>query len=165
MSSADRDRSIEALLRQRQREADPQSTEQCVDAEVLATWMDGGLSGDALAAAEKHAAGCARCQALLAAMARPKPVVVDRPWWRALTAKWLVPIAAVATALVVWVSVSNNSRESKSPPAANESARAVQLAPETVSSVPLSLPDLSVADKKSDQTASPLQSARKDVHQ
>ena len=165
MDTADRDRSIETLLRQRQREADPQSMEQCVDAEVLAAWMDDGLSSDALAAVEKHAAGCARCQALLASMARTKPVVVDKPWWRALTAKWLVPIAAVATGLVVWVSVNNSSRESKAPRAATESARARQLAPETVSSVPLSLPDLSVADKKSGQTASPLQSARKDVQQ
>ena len=80
----ERDRSIEALLR-RQREdvADSPATEQCVDAETLAAWIDGGLAGEALASAERHAAGCARCQAMLASMARIAPAITSsRPWWR-----------------------------------------------------------------------------------
>src|SRR5262245_43272587 len=102
--TTDRDRTIESLLRRREIDAS-QPTDQCVDAESLAAWMEGGLSGDARATVEKHAVGCARCQALLASMARTAPDVEVRPWWRSVTAKWLVPVAAIVTALVVWLSV------------------------------------------------------------
>src|SRR5262245_44268578 len=102
--TTDRDRAIESMLRRREIEAS-EPTDQCVDAESLAAWMEGGLSGDARATVEKHAAGCARCQALLASMARTAPDIEVRPWWRSVTAKWLVPVAAIATALVVWISV------------------------------------------------------------
>ena len=113
----DRDRSIEVLLRQtRQDDDDLTTTEQCVDAEALAAWVDGSLSGQALADAEQHAAGCARCQALLASMAKTMPEVETRPWWRSVTAKWLVPVAAVATALVVWVSVERRPEDALARP-------------------------------------------------
>jgi hypothetical protein len=107
----DRDRFIEALLRQKRQDDDLTTTEPCVDAEVLAAWVDGSLSAQALADAEQHAAGCARCQALLASMAKTMPEVDTRPWWRSVTAKWLVPVAAVATGLVVWVSVERRPEE------------------------------------------------------
>jgi hypothetical protein len=114
----DRDRSIEVLLRQRrQDDADVWTSEQCVDAEVLAAWMDGSLSGTALADAEKHAAGCARCRAILASMAKTEPQAHGLPWWRTVTARWLVPVAAIATALVVWVAVEQGSREAAAPQA------------------------------------------------
>jgi hypothetical protein len=124
----DRDRSIEALLRQtRQDDDELTTTEQCVDAEALAAWVDGSLSGQALADAEQHAAGCARCQALLASMAKTMPEVETRPWWRSVTAKWLVPVAALATALVVWVSVERRPEDAlprPTSPAAGSAARA-----------------------------------------
>lgn len=105
---SERDQSIDALLR-RQREplVESPGTGPCVDAETLAAWMDGALSGDALAAAEHHAAGCARCQMMLASMARTAPEPAARPWWRPLTVRWLVPAAAAAIAAVVWVSVAH----------------------------------------------------------
>jgi len=113
----DRDRSIELLLRQRRQDADRTPSKQCADAETLAAWVDGSLSREALADVEQHAASCARCQALLASMAKTTPAVEARPWWRAVTARWLVPVAAVATALVVWVSVERWPAESVTPPA------------------------------------------------
>src|SRR3982751_4204954 len=103
MNDAERDRSIETLLRQGQA-ADLPSSDRCLDAEVLAAWMDEGLSADARVAAEKHAVGCARCQALLASMARTDPGRDVSPPWYAFTAKWVLPVAAVVTALVVWIS-------------------------------------------------------------
>jgi len=103
--STDRDRSIETLLRQRHKDDELPSVAQCIDPEVLAAWVDGALSDQALAEAEKHAAGCGRCQALLASMAKATPAAEPRSWWRAVSAKWLVPAAAVVTALLVWVSV------------------------------------------------------------
>jgi hypothetical protein len=111
-----RDRSIDRLLRRRlEPEATLPATDACVDAETLAAWMDGSLSGDALDRAQHHAAGCARCQALLASMARTAPETASRPWWRSLTVRWVVPIAAAATALVVWVSVDRQQNPAVAP--------------------------------------------------
>jgi hypothetical protein len=106
MNNTDRDRVIETLLGSRH--ADEHGNA-CMDAESLAAWIDGGLSADARARVEHHAADCARCQALLASMARTAPPLEDRPWWRSAMAKWVVPIAAVATAVVVWVAVERDS--------------------------------------------------------
>src|SRR5262245_7617155 len=111
-----RDRTIEILLRQR-RESDvaAQVSPQCLDAEVLAAWMEGTLAGNALTDAEKHAADCGRCQALLASMATTMPEADARGWWHVLSAKWLVPVAAVATALLVWVSVGQSPAPAPQP--------------------------------------------------
>jgi hypothetical protein len=79
----------------------------CLDAETVAAWMDGALAADLRAAAEGHAAGCARCQAVLSAMARTAPPVPRRSWWPAsLTIRWLVPAAAAVTAAALLISVS-----------------------------------------------------------
>ena len=129
MDNNHRDRTIESLLRRREMDP-PQPTDQCVDAESLAAWMEGGLSGEAYAAVEKHAAGCARCQTLLASMARTASDIEVRPWWRSITAKWLVPVAAIATALVVWISVGRERVPSMQPAPSVEAARPAS-APET----------------------------------
>lgn len=78
----------------------------CLDAETLAAWFDGGLSGAPLEELRSHVAGCARCQTLVGAMGRtraaapPAPERVSR-WWLA----WAVPAAAAATAVALWVAV------------------------------------------------------------
>jgi hypothetical protein len=116
--SDQRDRSIEGLLRRRlEPGTELPATEACVDAETLAAWMDGSLSGDALNRAEHHAAGCARCQAMLASMARtlPETETPARPWWRIRTVKWIVPIAAAATAVLLWVSVGRQQNAAVAP--------------------------------------------------
>jgi hypothetical protein len=101
----ERDESIERLLRRGlSRDTHATSPSSCVDSETLAAWMDGSLSQETRRTAERHVAGCARCQAMLAAMARTAPEPVKGPWWR-VTRQWLVPIAAAATALVVWIAV------------------------------------------------------------
>lgn len=139
--STDRDRTIESLLRRRDI-APPQPTDQCVDAESLAAWMDGGLSLEAQAAVEQHAAGCARCQALLASMARTASDIEERPWWRTATAKWLVPVAAIATALVVWVTVGREPVPSNvQQPASFEAAQPASAPPPAATpTAPLSEP-------------------------
>ncbi len=111
-----RDRTIEILLRQRRNgEAISTPTARCLDPEVLAAWIEGGLTGSALADAEQHAADCARCQALLASMAQTMPEPDARGWWQVLSAKWLVPVAAAATALLVWVSVGRSPEPAPKP--------------------------------------------------
>jgi hypothetical protein len=101
------DRSVHRLLRQALREEDAPQGANCLDPETVAAWMDGALAADVLATAEGHAAGCARCQAVLSAMARTAPPIARRSWWPAsLTLRWLVPAAAAAaTAVAVWIAV------------------------------------------------------------
>ena len=94
------------LLRETLREAAATApSAACLDADTLAMWSDGALSAADRAAAESHAAGCARCQAMLAAMALTAPPAPARHWWRAGSYRWLVPLAAAAAAVVLWVAV------------------------------------------------------------
>ena len=78
----------------------------CLDAETLGAWADGALDVRERASAEAHAADCARCQALLAAMVRtlPPPAAAKSPW-RLPALGWLVPLTAAAIALTIWVAV------------------------------------------------------------
>ena len=77
----------------------------CADAATLAAWSDGTLGRRDRIAVEAHAARCARCQAMLAAMARTAPAPDHRGWWRAPTMRWLVPLTAGAGAVALWVMV------------------------------------------------------------
>jgi hypothetical protein len=122
----ERDSSMDRLLhRALQPEPGAAATPQCVDPETLAAWADGSLSAEALARAEHHAAGCGRCQAMLAAMARTVPEITIPPRWQVLSARWLVPFAAAAIILAVWVSVDRQRSET----AAVRSGPAVAAAP------------------------------------
>jgi photosynthesis system II assembly factor YCF48-like protein len=91
-------------LRDTLRDQLERSSSGCLDAETLAAWCDGTLSRNDRAIAESHAATCARCQAMLAAMATTAPPVAPRRWWQTATVRWLVPVAAVSSlAIAVWV--------------------------------------------------------------
>src|SRR5438874_350858 len=93
------------LLREALRKhAAPAPSPACLDADTLGAWSDGTLRARDRAAAESHAAGCARCQAMLAAMTRIAPPPA-RTRWRGPTYKWLVPLGAAAAAVGVWVAV------------------------------------------------------------
>jgi hypothetical protein len=89
----------------------------CLDAETLAVWMDGGLSGAALEDVQSHVADCARCQALVGAMGRTRaavpPTQSERAprWWLA----WAVPLTAAATAVAIWVAVPRHPEVAVSP--------------------------------------------------
>jgi len=92
----------------------------CLDAETLAAWFDGGLSGAALEDVQSHVAACARCQALVGAMGRTRAAVAQpQPerspkWWFA----WAVPAAAAATAAAIWVAIPEQTNVAlNSPPA------------------------------------------------
>jgi len=82
----------------------------CLDAETIARWADDALSRRERAAVEAHAAGCARCQSMLAAMARTAPPAVPRPWFRSPLVAWVAPLTAVAAALLVYVQVARAPR-------------------------------------------------------
>ena len=65
-SNDPRDRAIEAALRKGA--APLPASPECLDAETLAAWADGGLGQRALARAEAHMASCARCQTVMATL-------------------------------------------------------------------------------------------------
>jgi photosystem II stability/assembly factor-like uncharacterized protein len=103
----DRDATIDRLLAGRATRNPGNSTDACLDADTLAAWADDALEAGALAAAEAHAADCARCQAMLAAMARTTPFAPAQavaPWWKP-GLRWLVPLTAAAAAVLVWTIV------------------------------------------------------------
>jgi hypothetical protein len=78
----------------------------CLDAETLAAWADGALDARDRAHAEAHAADCARCQSLLAAMVRTEPpaTAAESPF-RLRARWWLLATLPAAAALVVWFAV------------------------------------------------------------
>jgi hypothetical protein len=124
----------------------PESSSGCIDTDTLAAWSDGTLSGRDRAAAEAHAASCARCQALLAAMVRSTPDAPLRTWWRPSVFGWLAPLAAAAAALVVWISIPHTSSQQ---PAAAEA---------TVASAPATAP--SIAEQSQPPTSRAADAAR-----
>jgi Putative zinc-finger len=113
----------------------------CLSAETLGAWADDALDARERASAEAHAADCARCQELLAAMVRTLPPPIVTKWsWRMPALGWLVPLTAAATALVIWVAVPKPA-----PVQVSEITPAVdQVGPSRVSA-PLSAP---LADAK-----------------
>lgn len=104
-SPPDREGSFERLLRE-SLQAQATAAEGCLDAETLASILDGRLSAEALNAAEAHVADCARCQATMAALVRTEPARPSRSaWWLLPSLRWLAPASAVAAAGVIWLAV------------------------------------------------------------
>ena len=104
----------------------------CLDAETVAAWMDGGLDATGVAAAEAHASTCERCQALLATVVKTLPM--DDPLALRHEARgtarfwkwWLAPIAATAAAVTIWMVVPQTPMQ---PPATTQTARDMTDAP------------------------------------
>jgi hypothetical protein len=141
----ERERSVERLLRESLATSpSTPGTRSCLDAETLAAWLDGGLAGGQLTAAQEHVAGCGMCQATLAAVVRTTPIErgPERWWRRALGARWLVPVAATATALAIWVAVPRD--EFVRPPEEPQTAARATAAPQTEASAP---PTVAPAEK------------------
>ena len=88
-------------------------TNTCLDAETLAAWVDGGLSKNDAAMAEAHVSSCPRCQTITGLIVKTTPATtVDAPWWRAA---WLIPAAAGAAAVGLWIIAPTNPKPSPEP--------------------------------------------------
>jgi hypothetical protein len=143
----DRDRSIEKLLRET-RAAAPVSPVDCPDAETLAAMADDTLPARMLREIEAHVAGCHRCQDLTAAMVRADMAAAtaaaaagERRRWL----NWLVPAAAAATAVALWVLVPGQQGPTPTAPTADTQVAATPpalppLTPEVIVSEPLRIP-------------------------
>jgi hypothetical protein len=97
------DRLLAATLKARA-EAVPDAV--CLDTETLAAWADGALDASERFGVEAHAADCAHCQALLAAMVKttPAPSAAASPF-RLRSRWWLIAMTPAAAALVLWFAV------------------------------------------------------------
>ena len=102
MMKNERDQSIERLLHDTLRTTTSSAAGRCLDAETAAAWAEETLGRVQRSAAEAHAADCARCQALLAAMVRTNPPAAARSWWRAPAIRYLIPLTAAAAGVMVW---------------------------------------------------------------
>jgi hypothetical protein len=171
----DRDASLERLLSRTAptpsraesaalRRASPAGKE-CLDAETLAAWFEGSLRGAERTAAERHAADCAHCQAMLAAMVRTEPAPPVRAgWWsRTVTLRWALPLTA-GIAVAIWLLAPPDNRgirpdtvaEAPAPPASDSAARQV---PPVVTPAP-QRSEGGVSRDRAAEPASPSPSAR-----
>ncbi|MGE0863945.1 MAG: WD40/YVTN/BNR-like repeat-containing protein [Vicinamibacterales bacterium] len=126
----DRDRLLdEALKHQLGARRNIPASSECLDAETMAAWMEGGLDAESMAMAETHAAGCGRCQAMLGAMGRtaPAPPVAATQGAR-LWRWWFAPLAATAAAVTLWMVVP---QEPAMMPASMPAAEVAQAEPES----------------------------------
>jgi hypothetical protein len=126
----DRDASLERLMKDALRSRTPEGSDtsdagRCLSAETLAAWSEQTLSPRERDAADAHAADCARCQAMLAAMVRMTPVPVKAPWWRVHMMAWMVPVTAATAALIVWMATTARERA----PVPQQSTARAELAP------------------------------------
>ena len=119
MTHRDRDLSVERWLRQTPaagaRSESAEDLDACLDAETLAAWAEGLLDGTERSSAEAHASNCARCQAMLAVMARTTPG--PTPSVGSPIRKWLMmlgPAVAAAAAVALWFAVDQNQRAARS---------------------------------------------------
>jgi len=107
----------------------------CLDAETLAAWVDGGLDRHQAALTEAHLSNCGQCQELLAALARALPPAAGQDRNGALDWRWwLVPLTAAAAAGLWMVVPAQLDVTSSSEPAA-EFAQAVPPEP-----IPVTVP-------------------------
>ena len=110
---SDRDQSIERLLRALPRsDGGTLHDGRCPDAETLAALADNTLLPAVRREIETHVADCDRCQMLTVALARSERLAdatakeaARLQSWKRRAVNWLVPAAAAATAVALWVIV------------------------------------------------------------
>ena len=84
-------------------------SDRCVDAEALAAWVEGKLDAKQASAVELHTSDCPHCMGMLASMERATPVAEEpkRAWSTGTLLRWLVPLAAAAAAIAIWIALPN----------------------------------------------------------
>ena len=122
---------LDAILRRAMRSQPGPATPECADAESLAAYSDQSLSARERERLETHFADCARCQLLLADIARADESAREAksagevPWYR----RWRVAIPALAAAAAVLVFVSIRRPAIVAPPSDQIVAMAQHEAP------------------------------------
>ena len=128
------------LLRGALRDRAAAASDVCADADALAAWADGTMRRPARAAFEAHAADCARCQALMAAMSRTDPSPVEPAWWRRSPFSWLMPVAAATAVIAIVVDQARTERPVPAAPPLLSAARQESAAAANVPQGPVAAP-------------------------
>lgn len=114
------------------------AVEVCPDAEVLAAYVDGGLSDDEVTRVDAHLATCVRCRALMARLApveaAPSPAVSVNSGrtWR-IEPRWLSLAAMFLVGAVLWMAWPRGT-----PP--SQTVARGDVGPSTESAAPLEAP-------------------------
>lgn len=122
---------FDAILRQAMRSQPGPATAECADAESLAAYSDRSMSARERERLETHFADCARCQLLLADIARADESARlaksagEVPWYR----RWRIAIPALAAAAAVLVFISIRRPANVAPPSDQIVAMAQREAP------------------------------------
>jgi hypothetical protein len=109
---------LDAILRHAMRSQPGPATPECADPESLAAYSDRSLSARERERLETHFADCARCQILLADIARADESAREArsagavPWYR----RWRIAIPALAAAAAVLVFISIRRPANVAPP-------------------------------------------------
>jgi photosystem II stability/assembly factor-like uncharacterized protein len=158
MTNQDREETLGRLLTSMQGHSHTDASSACLDAESLAAWLENQLTPAERSVAESHAASCARCQAMLAAMARTAtaaeasaPAEDRSRSWVFRFAPWM---AALGAAAVVAVMVANLPRTE--PPPELQATASEDAAPAAIDA----LKDAPVAVQEKKETAAPSAAAR-----
>jgi len=122
-SPRDRDAATDRLLRRALGRSSAPRTDACLDAETLAAWFDGRLSGAALDSVEQHVADCAHCQAMLGALVRSDLPAQEAAARSSKWFGWLVPVAAAAAIVIVAVITLRPDRSVETPETMAEAPR------------------------------------------
>jgi len=123
---------LDAILRRAMRSQPGPATAECADAESLAAYSDRSLPARERERLETHFADCARCQILLADIARADESARiaksgEVPWYR----RWRLTIPALAAAAAVLVFISIQRPANVAPPNDQIVAMAQHEAPAT----------------------------------
>jgi hypothetical protein len=124
-----RDRTLEQALKHELRAMTSPATDDCLDAETLAAWSDGGLDASQAAMAEAHVSSCSRCQSLVGTFARGTPAQepLQAPAARkAFWSWWMAPLAAGAAAVTLWMVVPGQREIAMAPPQPSAPAAATE---------------------------------------
>jgi hypothetical protein len=146
---------LDTILRRAMRAQPGPATPECADSESLAAYSDRSLGVAERERLETHFADCARCQLLLADIARADESARDArvpsevPWYR----RWgiTVPALAAVGAILVFIAIRRPVNEEpqsdqmvamakREAPAADLAARAPAVAPESPAAAPASAP-------------------------
>jgi photosynthesis system II assembly factor YCF48-like protein/putative zinc finger protein len=156
---------FDRLLRAALRSGDSGTGSECLDAGVLAAWCDGALSPSERSFADAHLARCARCQSLLAVMARTAPAAAaaSAAWSLRRWTMMLAPAAAATTAVALWFAIEPATTRRESPvqqvashasqesaPASPAPAGAVTAPKDAVSAAPVAAPSAEESRREDD---------------
>lgn len=132
MKRAEADAAIERVLRSRRHPEGRHDSEAgaaagCPGPDDVAAYAEGGLDADERARFEAHAASCERCLVVLGALVLAlEPAAAEAAagsavagarvgsegpaaWWRNWRVRWVVPVAAAATAVAIYVAVDRDT--------------------------------------------------------